>query len=817
MLLQSTFHDLRYALRQLRRAPGFAFTVVLTLALSIGVATAVFCVFDTVMLRPLPYDHPERIVDLQAISRSGYNQPSSWPSYKNEREQARTFASLAGYDAYRKATVETPLSGPVSLDCVRSSDNFFQVFGVKPILGRTYAPGDEQDGKNDIVVLSYEVWQKYFGGDRDVLNKTVKLDGRTSSVIGVMPAGFRFPLGIRNAVFTTRIFGGAYATENSGSHWLMTVGRMKEGVSIHQAQADLTQVFENLGRANPGDQGRTIRVAFLSQSATWQVKGPLWTILGAVLGVLAIGCVNVAGLLLARGVKREREMAMRSAVGAGCARIVRQVLTEGLLLALLGAAGGVLLAWAMLGLMRNFLIHALWRGPDIHLNWIVLSAAIAASVAASLAASLYPALRLSRIDPNRALKAGGSAGSGRSQQRLRSGFIVVQVALTLVLLVVSGLLIRSVSRSRHADLGFDPSRILAVNIGLSPAKYQGHDPIGDFYRPLEERVSHLPGVQAAGSINMLPIEHYGSNMDLQIAGQPAHPPNQEMLSEDRFVSSGYFDAMGIPLHRGRQLSPSLDRSESIDETGRIVVNEAFVRKFIPAGLDPTAQRIEDDQRPEKWSHIVGVIGNVRQSIYDPPLAEHDYLIDEVDLKDRPNQLANMTLLVRTAGDPRQQISAIRAIVHELDPTVPFEVPRTMTEIVSEVLVLDRMYSWLFGIFAGLALLLALVGLYGLVTHEVEQSTRDIGVRMALGASRPGILAMVMCRVAWMLGAGTVAGIALTVAVRKLIGMVIYLDAPKETGEFLMMALVLLVAGLLAALIPARRAASIEPMQALRSE
>jgi hypothetical protein len=275
--------------------------------------------------------------------------------------------------------------------------------------------------------------------------------------------------------------------------------------------------------------------------------------------------------------------------------------------------------------------------------------------------------------------------------------------------------------------------------------------------------------------------------------------------------------MGIPLHRGRQLSPSLDRSESIDETGRIVVNEAFVRKFIPAGLDPTAQRIEDDQRPEKWSHIVGVIGNVRQSIYDPPLAEHDYLIDEVDLKDRPNQLANMTLLVRTAGDPRQQISAIRAIVHELDPTVPFEVPRTMTEIVSEVLVLDRMYSWLFGIFAGLALLLALVGLYGLVTHEVEQSTRDIGVRMALGASRPGILAMVMCRVAWMLGAGTVAGIALTVAVRKLIGMVIYLDAPKETGEFLMMALVLLVAGLLAALIPARRAASIEPMQALRSE
>jgi putative ABC transport system permease protein len=814
--MNTLLQDIHYALRQLRRAPGFAFTVVLTLALSVGVATAVFCVFDTVMLRPLPYDHPERIVTISSNSRSGYGQPPSWPSYLAMRAQAHSFVALAAYAFDKKATLESPSSGPVSLDCVISSGNFFQVFGVKPILGRTYIAAEEQDGTNDVVVLSYEAWQRFFNGDRGVLNQTVKLNGRATTVLGVMPAGFRYPLEKRNSVYTPRLVDENGASSR-GNHWLGTVALLKDGVSIQQAQADLTQVFQNLGRAYPSDEGRTVHLDSLALSATWGGKGPLWILLGAVLAVMAIGCVNVAGLLLARGVKREREMAMRSALGAVRARIIRQVLTEGLLLALLGAAGGVLLASILLDLMRDFLIHALWRGPDIHINPTVLAAAIAAAVAASLAASLYPALRLSGIDPNRALKAGGSAGTQRGQHRLRSGFLITQVALTLVLLAVSGLLIRMVSRYRNADLGFDPAHLLTVNIALSPAKYQGHDPIGDFYRPLEERVSHLPGVQAAGLIDMLPIARCWRNQEVQVAGQPPNPPNQVMLAEVRLVSPGYFDAMGIPLHRGRRLSPSLDRVENISGAGRFLVNEAFVRKFIPVSLDPTAQRIEDDAKQDNWSHLVGVTGNVRQNIYDPPLPEFDFLMDELDLKDRATALANMTLVVRTSGDPRQVISAVRAIVHELDPTVPFEEPRTMTEVVSEVLVFERMESWLFGIFASLALVLALVGLYGLISHEVEQSSRDIGVRMALGATRPSILTMVLKRVAWMLSAGTIAGLALTLVARKLIGMVIYFDAGQEAGGFLLVALLLMVAGLVAALIPARRAASIEPMQALRTE
>jgi predicted permease len=806
--------DLRYAWRQLRRAPGFAITVVLTLALSVGIATAVFCVIDTVILRPLPFAHPEKIVDVESSSRSGYQQPASWPSYQDERAQAHAFSALAGYLSYYKIAMETPASGVVSLGGVQTTDNFFQVFGVQPLLGRTFLPGEEQEGKNDIAVLSYEAWQRHLGGDRGVLNKTIKLAGKNYTVVGVMPAGFRFPLSAHNAIYTPMHLDQPWMT-GRGNHWLRTVGRLRDDVSMGAAQADMTHVFENLGRTYLTDEGRTVKLQLLSDSVTGESKGPLWTLLGAVLAVLLIGCVNVAGLLLARGVKREREMAMRTAIGAGRARLIGQVLTEGLMLALLGAAGGVLLAWVALDLMRAFLIKALARGTDIHLNVTVLAVAVLIAVVASLAASLFPALHLSGIDPNRALKAGGSAGTGRAQYRLRSGFVITQVALTLVLLVTAGLLIRVVTRYRNADLGFDPAHILAVQINLSRVRYQGRDMIGDFYRPLEERVSHLPGVRAAGVISMLPIEESGSNSDIHIAGQPPYPPNQEMLAENRMVSAGYFDVMGLSLHRGRKLSIALDRPENTAPT--VVVNDAFVHKFIPAGLDPATQRIDDNEKQENWTQIVGVTGNVRQDIYQPPLAERDWLIDEIGPKERNDNLARMYLLVHTTGDPTQAISAVRSIVHDLDPTIPFEEPRAMSEVVSETLAFERMEGWLFGIFAALALALAMVGLYGLISHEVEQSSRDIGVRMALGASRPRILAMVLKRVAWMLGAGTVVGFVLTLVARKLIGVVIYFDVQKEAGGFLLTALLLVVAGVLAALIPASRAASIEPMQALRAE
>ena len=807
--------DLRYALRQLRRAPGFALTVAITLALGIGVATAVFCVVDTVILRPLPYNDPDRIVDITTnSSRGGYQQPASWPSYQDERAQTTAFQALAGYANYFPYTVETPSDGPVLLDSVRATDNFFQVFGVQPLLGRTFVAGEEQEGKNDVAVLSYDAWQRYFAGDRGVVNRAVKLDGRSFTVIGVMPAGFRFPLNMRDTIYVPMHLDKPWMN-GRGNHWLRTVARLKDGVSIQQAQADLAHVLDNLGKAYSTDQGRTVHLMRLAQSVNQRTKGPLWILLAAVLAVLAIGCVNVAGLLLARGVRREREMAMRTAIGAGRARLVRQLLTEGLLLAALGAAGGVVLAWLMLGAMRAFLIHALERGADIHINWTVLAAAIAAAVVSSLAAALYPALRMAHVDPNRALKAGGSAGSGRGQHRLRAGFVVTQVALTLVLLVVSGMLIRMVMRYRHADLGFEPTHILTADINLSPGRYQDRDEIADFYQPLFNRVAQIPGVRAVGAINILPIQNWGSNSDIHIAGQPPYPPNQEMLAEGRMVSRGYFDVFQIPIRRGRMLSAGLDRPEN--PSSAVVVNERFQSKFLPNGPDAVGQRMDDADKEENWTHIVGVTGNVRQNIFEPPLAERDWLIDAVPVAQRAANMSGMSLVIRTEGDPLSIVSALRSAIHDIDPTVPFKTPMTMTDVIAETLVFERMEGWLFGIFAGLALVLALVGLYGLVSHEVEQSSRDIGVRMALGATRNRILSMVLRRVAWMLGAGTAVGLVLTLLARRIIDMVIYVDAQKEAGSFLMLALLLVAAGMLAALIPAVRAASIEPMQALRTE
>ena len=603
--------------------------------------------------------------------------------------------------------------------------------------------------------------------------------------------------------------------QQRGSHWLRTVARIKDGVTFEQAQADLQHVFADIGRTYPeSDGGRTVHLRPLAESVIGQSKGPLWTLLGAVLAVLAIGCVNLAGLLLARGVKREREMAMRTAIGAGRARLIRQVLTEGVLLALLGAAGGVLLATGLLDLMRLFLIKALARGADIHMNWAVLGAGIAVSVLVSVAASLYPALRLSGLDPNRALKSGGNTGVDRGQHHVRSVFVIIQIALTMLLLVVSSLLIRVVTRYRHVDLGFDPNHILSTPINLTPSRYAGRDVLADFYQPLAARVLQIPGVRAVGAISILPIENWGSNSDVHIAGQPPNPPQEIMLSEVRYVTSGYFDVFEIPLHRGRLLSPAFDRPGG---TPTALVNETFVKKFIPAGLDPLGQVIDSDPESKNWTKIVGVVANVRQSIYDPPLPEHDYLIDSMPLKYHTEMLNGISLVLRFDGDAGAIVPALRSAIHEVDPTVPFKSASTMTEIVSETLVFERMESWLFGIFAGLALLLALVGLYGLVSHEVEQSTRDIGVRMALGASRQNILAMVMRRVAWMLASGTAAGIVLTIFARKLIGIVIYFEAQREAGGLLAIAFLLVTMGLLAALLPAARAASIEPMQALRTE
>ena len=815
-MLTSLVRDLGYALRQFRRAPGFALTAILTLALSVGIATAVFSVLDAVVLRPLPYSHPSRIVDFDTHnSAGGYYQPASWPSYLDERKQTTSFEALAGYFRWRESAAQTP-EGPAVLEVVRTSDNFFNVFGVRPLLGRGFLPGEEQTGKNDVVVLGYDAWQKHFNGSRSVVGSTVRLDGLTYTIVGVMPAGFRFPLNTRDGIYTPVHLDAAQWMTTRGGHWLRTVARLKDGVTMAQAQADIQHVFANLSTAYPDtDSGRTVRLQPLSQAVDDKSRGPLWVLLGAVLAVLAIGCVNIAGLLLSRGVKREREMAMRVAIGAGRRRLLRQMFTEGMLLALAGAAGGVLLAWSVLDLMRAFLIKALQRGADIHINWTILGAALAIAVFSSLLASLAPAFKLSGVDPNRTLRSGGNAGTGRGEHRLRAGFVITQVALTLVLLVVAALLMRVVTRYRHVDFGYDPAHILAIDLHVAPVRYDGRDVLNDFYQPLLDRVSHIPGVRAAGLIDMLPIESWGSNTSVHINGQPPYPKNEEALAETRLVSNGYFDVFGIRHLAGRSLNAALD--SDANQAPTVEVNQAFVNEFLHGQYPNSTPKLDDSDKPDARTQLVGVMSNVRQDLREKPLAEMDYLMNEIPLKQRASAFSQMALVIRSDGDPLKLIEPLRQALHEIDPTVPLSDPRTMSDVVNEELVFDRMVGWLFSIFASLALLLALVGLYGLVSHEVELGRRDIGVRMALGATRQSVLGMVLGRVAWMLGAGAVAGVVLALAAHRLIDVVIYFNAGTESGSLVAITLLLVAAGLVAALIPAARAASIDPMQALRNE
>lgn len=807
--MQSFLQDLRYATRQLRKSPGFGATVITTLALSIGITAAVFSVLYAMLIRPLPYQDADRIVALETRSPQGYTQPASFPEYEDWRRMSHGFSALAGYSDYGTVNFEGP-AGPMALHAIRGTANFFDVFGVNPILGRTFAAGEDEDGKNDLVVLSYETWQELFGGQQNVIGQKVKLDGSAYTIIGVMPAGFRFPIGRVNTIYTP-LHLVKQQREGRGSHWMRTVARLKAGVPLSHAQADLSSVFADLGRQYPDSKGRSVKLVEIGTYILGNTDNSLKLLLCAVVALLLIGCVNVAGLMLARGVKREREIALRSAVGADRMRIIRQILTEALLFAVCGALAGVVLAAGLLRVIRLLLISALSRGAEVQLNVPVLLAALFVSVVVTILAALTPALRLSGTCPSMALRAGGSAGTSRGQHRLRAAFVVTQVALALALLVVSGLLMHMLGGLRNTDIGFSPDHILSTEIDLSPARYEGRDVMADFYDPLLEKVRAIPGVKAAGLIQVLPIQNWGWNSEIHVTGTPPAPSNEVTLAEDRIITPGYYDVFKDRLVRGRLLDPKIDTRSSRQV---IVVNEAFVKKFIPAGRDPIGMQIDQDDH----NTIVGVVKNIRQNIYEPPLAEMDYMAAQVPPGEWQMQvLMGMNLVIRTSVDPESIVPSLRTVFHDVDPTLPFRTPETMRSVIADTLIFERLENWLFGTFAALAVLLAIVGLYGLISHEVELSTRDIGVRMALGASRGRILQGIYRRVGWMLGGGVVIGLLLTVFAQKYISSVVDMHMDKDAVRILSLSLALIVAGLVAAFFPARRASSVEPVVALRDE
>ncbi len=809
--MNSILADIRFALRQLRRSPGFTLTAVLTLSLTVGLAATVFSVFDALLIRPLPYGEPDRIVVLRPYSQSGYNQPASSPEYQFWRENNRSFTALAGFSE-QTMNLRGP-QGPAAIHAVHSTDNFFDALGVHAILGRTFLPSENARGRTDVAVLSYTLWRKSFDGRKNVLGSKIELDGRPVTVVGVMPASFRFPLQ-QSEVAYTPFTPQEDDLSHTGRHWMWTFGHLKPGMTAAQAQADMTRVLTAYAQVRPDSKGRRMQLTSMAEAVLGQTGGLVIVLALAVVAVLLLGCVNIAGLMLVRGLRRERELALRAAIGASRTRLARQLLSEIALLAVAGTAGGAIAAFLLLQAVHTLLAASLDRGAEIALNAPVLLASLLAALLTLLLAGLLPVRQLFAVAPADALRNGSSGtGTNRTQQRLSAVFIATQMALAMVLLVTSGLLLRALSTLRTTDLGFSSDHLLVEDVALSRETLEGRDLLQTFYNPLLERVRALPGVKSAAIINLLPVAVSGFNGDIQIVGHQPAPPNTEQLAEYRLISPGYHAAMGTRLLHGRLFDDRLDASKSQPV---LIVNEAFVKKFFAPGEDPIGKHIDDnDVKPE----IIGVVSDQRQNLFQPPLAETDFPVSQVSIKNHAQYMQDMQLVIRTTAylDPLTLAEPLRKIMQQLDPGLPFRPAQTMTDVVGEALVLERMEGWLFVTFAALAVLLAALGLYGLTAQRVEQGRRDIGIRMALGAQRWQVLLLWLRRVAAISLAGLAAGLVLSFALRKVIASVLTVRAPHEALFLTLLVLAMELVALLASAAPALRAASVDPVEVLRAE
>ncbi|MFL5580763.1 MAG: ADOP family duplicated permease [Gemmatimonadaceae bacterium] len=805
--LDDVTRDVRYGVRSLRRAPAFVAVAVLCLGLGIGANAAIFSVVDAVLLRPLPYAEPERLVRAYESMRSwGPNSTGSvsWMNYLQWRTDSRSFEELV---AYLGGSADMQGRGePERIRRVASTDNLFRTLGVKPLLGRTFLPGEEERGRDGVAVIGEAFWRRRFDGDPEVLGRTVVIDGAPRTIVGVMPTTFNFPAGARpyDVWLPWEPWGGA--RNNRGNHLLAVIGRLKPGVTAAQADADLKHVAARLEKLYPNEQADRIALARpLAEDVLGRARPQLLVLLGAVGLVLLIACANVANLLLARATARRREVAVRLALGASRARLVRQFLVESLLLAAGGALAGVLFARWSLSAMRPLVEGALPRADQITIDTPVLLYLLAAAVASGVLFGLVPALQSSRADVRDYLGEGAKGTSGGAQTRLRAGLVVAEIALSLVLLVGAGLLMRGFVKLRATPSGLDPHNVLTVRVGISD-KVPSAERTTRFYGPVLERVRAIPGVVSAGLITLLPIQDAWTNGGYTVEGEPTPEPGKEPIAEMRMTSPGFYRSLGIPLVAGR------DFEASDAATGGVVVNQAFVKRHFKNGENPIGRRVNiyGAARP-----IVGVVGDVRQAGLDrDPLVEvHGYFNDTTNT----GWLDEMTIVLKTTVPPGSITNAVRDAVRQVDPNQPMFRVQTMDEVIAQSLVGRRLNLWLLGIFAGVALVLAAAGLYGVIAYLVAQRTREIGIRMALGAQTRDVVRLVVGQGARLAALGVAVGLAGAWALTRLLASMLYGVSARDPLTFALVPAVLATVALLATWLPARRAARVDPLLAIRSE
>ncbi len=804
-MVSSIFQDLRYALRSLALNPGFAVVSILALALGIGANSAIFTVVNSVLLRPLQFPHSEQLVVIRERNLpAGFPQFSLSPAnYIDYRDQNRHFSRMAAFHGQGYS-----LTGGTEAERLRGAEvvpEFFEVLAMRPLLGRGFTPEEGKPGAPLVAILGYDLWQRRFGGRPDILNQTVKLDGKINQVVGVMPPDFKFPNRSevwRPIAFDQKTWG------VRGGHWLGGLGRLKPGSSLASAQSDLNNIAARLQKQYPdSNTGWDTTIGLLQDQIVGSIRAAMLTLFAAVAFVLLIACANLANLLLSRSGARRREVGIRAALGAVKGRLVRQLLTESLLLSLLGAAVGLALAWAGTRLLSGLSPTVLPRAGEIALDFRVLAFTAAVAVVTGILFGLAPAFQMARTDLNSALREGGRGSSvGFQRNRLRSLLVVGEVALALVLLTGAGLLMRSFYQLQSVDAGFDPHGVLTFRTSLPETRYPKDEQQIAFYQRALDQIRALPGVSAAGASQIFPLAE--GNMVLTFL-QPGHAPKprgQEDSATFLSVTPGYFETLKIPLKAGRYFSER-DNATALPVA---IISEDMARRFFP-NQNPVGQSLVIGGPGNKPCQIVGVVGGVADRALDVKPGAAMYL------PAAQAAFGSMYFAVRTPGSPESLISGLRATIRQLDPELPLDAVGTVEDLVSSSLSQRRLSMVLMAVFAGLAVVLAMVGIYGVISYSVTQATQEIGIRLALGAQPGDVLRLILRYGMVLMSAGLGIGIVAALAAGRLIASQLYEVRPTDPVTYVAVSAALLATGIVACLVPAIRAMRVDPLVALRYE
>jgi putative ABC transport system permease protein len=803
-MITSFLRDLRYALRALGRNPGFACVSVLALALGIGANSAIFTVVNSVLLQPLRFRKPEQLVVVRERNlKAGFPQFSLSPgNYLGYRDQNHTFSGIA---AFGGAGFNLAGGGePERLRGTRVTLDFFDVLGRSPAMGRTFAAQEMQVGQNRVVILSHGLWQRRFAGSRDALGQTMKLNDELYTVIGVMPPDFQFPA---RAEIWTPLAMNLQNWQQRGGHYLSGIGRLKAGTSLAAAQTDLNAIAARAEQQFPNsNSGWDTTISSLQEAAVGRIRPALLTLTAAVGFVLLIACVNLANLLLSRSSARRREMGVRSSLGAGRGRLIRQLLTESLLLAAMGATAGLALAWAGTRMLVTLTPNILPRASEIALDGRALGFTAAIAVLTGILFGLAPAIHMAKTDLMAALRDGGRGNAiGFRRNRLRSVLVVGEVALALVLLSGAGLLMRSFYHLQSMDPGFDPHDMLTFRTNLPAAKYKSDEAQAAFYTRALERIRSLPGVTAAGAAQIFPLAGDDYILSFVQLGKPPVPVGNQPSAAYYAATPGYFRALRIPIARGRDFT----ERDNAAAPPVAIISESMARQFY-ANENPLGQRIQVGNG-SKPAEIVGIAGDVRDQ--------------ELEAKGRPAvyepaaqvPFNAMYFGIRTAGDVAALIPGVRSAMRELDAELPLDGVGTVDALVATSLSQRRFAMLLMAIFAGLALVLAMVGIYGVISYSVTQATQEIGIRMALGARRSDVLKMVFGYAGVLLAAGLAIGASAALGTGRYLASQLFEVKPTDPATYAAVAGVLLATGLAACAIPAFRAMRVDPLVALRNE